>query len=203
MFKSYAKTSRHALLAVFILMLTIVACSSTKVENGDDEPAPEPVEQESALEYEPEELEVFEEGGSMGYRTADKEVVIEPRYVMAQPFDEYGIAAVRDDQGWAYIDAAGETLVRVFEFDNGPDYFSEGMARYVDGDKMGYVDRKAQVVIEAQFDFATPFEDGRAEVCTGCEEQAMGEHSMMVGGQWWAIDADGEKLEELPPPEER
>ena len=199
-------------LAMVAVLAAPMACSSSQEEVNDEEPVETAQETEEGSQdevdeapaFDPEELETFEDDEWMtGYRTPDGEVIIEAQYLMAMPFDEYGHANVRDEDGWALIDATGEVVVRVFEFDNGPDYFSEGKSRYIDGDKMGYINPKGEVVIEAQFDFATPFEDGRAEVCNGCEAESDGMHDRMVGGDWWAIDENGDKVEDLLPPEER
>jgi hypothetical protein len=76
-------------------------------------------------------------------------------------------------------------------YDNGPDYFQEGMARYREKDKLGFIDEKGEVVILAQFEWAFPFKDGIAEVCEGFTWVSDGEYSWPVGGRWGAIDKAG------------
>ncbi|MGI9413439.1 MAG: WG repeat-containing protein, partial [Hyphomicrobiales bacterium] len=107
-------------------------------------------------------LEPFERGAGMGYRTAGGEVVLAPRFAMALEFSPQCIAAVVDDRGWAYIDPAGAVLVRPHVVDNGPDPFRDGLARYSDDGKFGFIDTSARVVIEARFAYAEPFDRGYA-----------------------------------------
>lgn len=133
----------------------------------------------------------FEKDGKWGYRGSRGAVVIAPRYEVAQPFSAQGIAAVVDANGWAYIDRQGAILIRPFVLDNGPDYFSEDLARFVEGGKIGFFDRGARVVIQPRFDFALPFSEGLAVVCYGCAETADGEHRRRTGGKWGYIDRSG------------
>ena len=134
----------------------------------------------------------FEAQGKWGYQDGQGKTVIPPRYEVAQPFLPEGIAAVVDASGWAYIDAQGRVVIRPFVFDNGPDYFRQGLARFVAGGKFGFFDRRGRVVIAARFDFALPFSEGLAAVCLGCREVAEGEHKAMRGGQWGFVNRQGE-----------
>lgn len=133
----------------------------------------------------------FEAKGKWGYKDAQGKVVIPARYAAAQEFLPEGIAAVADEKGWAYIDAQGRVLIRPFLFDNGPDYFREGLARFVSGGRFGFFDRHGKVVIPARYAFALPFSEGLAAVCNGCKEVAVGEHKAMRGGQWGYINRQG------------
>jgi len=128
-----------------------------------------------------------------GYKTETGEVVIAPRYSMAADFNAQGSAIVVDDKGWAIIDRRGAILVRPFIYDNGPDAFSDGLARFVEEGKMGYFAPSGKVVIAAQYDFAWPFENGVAEVCQDCARVADGEHFRIEGGTRWSIDKNGVK----------
>lgn len=132
----------------------------------------------------------FEQDGKWGYRNA-RGIVVPPRLQQARPFSPEGIAAVVDDQGWAYIDATGKLLVRPYVFDNGPDYFRQGLARFTGAGKFGFFDRRGRVAIPAKFDFAAPFSEGLAAVCEGCKEVRLGEHSVRQGGRWGFIDRSG------------
>ena len=76
---------------------------------------------------------MFEEKELSGYRTPQGVVTIPPRFSLANPFSSQGIASVLTKGGyWAYIDTRGHELLRPFMFDNGPDYFQEGVARFVE-----------------------------------------------------------------------
>lgn len=125
--------------------------------------------------------------GLYGYRGCSGEVGLPATFLNAEAFNACGIAAVLDMEGWRYIDRSGRSLVRPMVFDNGPDDFSEGLARYVDGGKYGYFDRCGKVVIPAQYDFALPFEGGKARAgfdCTFPPADAAGEHRGYACKRW-------------------
>ncbi|MDO8805882.1 MAG: WG repeat-containing protein [Elusimicrobiota bacterium] len=138
--------------------------------------------------------EPFEKNGSWGYRLKDGTVRIKPVYLVAQEFSEGGVAFAADAAGWVCLDAGGTVLLRPLLFDNGPDYFSEGLARFTADGRVGFYDSKCRVVVPAIYDFALPFEDGASEVCMGCKAVSAGEHKAVSGGKWWAIDANGKTL---------
>lgn len=99
--------------------------------------------------------------------------------------------------GVAY-DRQGRLLYRPFAFDNGADEFSEGLARFVEGGKVGFVNRKGEKVIPARFDFATSFNYGIAGYCTGCTWQRDGEHQFVAGGKNGYINYSGKELQVMP-----
>jgi hypothetical protein len=82
-----------------------------------------------------------------------------------------------------------------FAFDNGLDYFVEGLARSVSDGKFGFVDQKLELVIPRTWDFAFPFENGVARVCQGCTISDDGEHGEVTGGTWSTIDRAGRIVE--------
>jgi hypothetical protein len=127
-----------------------------------------------------------------GFRDSSGRTVIAPQYVQAGAFSPEGLAPVVDQEGWLYIDLKGRPLVRPFVFDNGPDYFEEGLSRFVADGKIGFIDRAGVVVIPAVHDFALPFCEKMAVVCTGCRPEDDGdEHTIMVGGKWGYINRTG------------
>ena len=96
---------------------------------------------------------------------------------------------------WYYV-RRGVIPVPVESMDNGPDYFEDGLARARVGDKVGYIDRKLNLVIPATYDGAYPFRDGVAVVCTACTyfsdpTATEGERGWYKGGQWGRIDRRG------------
>ena len=137
------------------------------------------------------ELLPMERDGLWGYVNEGGRFVIEPTYLMAMDFTEGGIAAVVDEEGWVYINQRGEHLIRPFIFDNGPDYFHEGLARFIKNNKAGFFDIHGIVVIEPAFDFASPFSEGFAVVCMGCRRREVGEHFTVEGGRYGFIDRTG------------
>jgi len=132
--------------------------------------------------------EVFE---LWGYRDSSGKVVIPARFQIAGEFSRYGIAPVADESGWQVIDVKGRTVVRPFLVDNGPDDFSDGLARFQEGGLFGYFDERGQIVIPPRFQFAAAFSDGRAAFCSGCREIREGEHRRYAGGKWGFIDRQG------------
>jgi hypothetical protein len=147
--------------------------------------------------------EPFEQGDKWGYRSATGKVVIAPQFLTADPFSATGLGLVSDAKGPAIIDAHGHRVLRPFVLDEGPDPFTDGLARYVDGGKIGYYDDRGRIVIRAAYDFGMPFEHGRAAVCSGCSKQQEEEHYRVVGGLWWEIDRRGQKLRSLEGPPRR
>jgi hypothetical protein len=105
-------------------------------------------------------------------------------------FDEHGLAVVSVSGALLYVARSGRTAPAFF-YDNGADYFAQGLARTVRDGKVGYVDRHLSEVIAPRWDFASPFKDGMAAVCTGCKTEYVGEHSRVAGGHWGYIDRKG------------
>lgn len=107
--------------------------------------------------------------------------------------DSY-LAVVLENNEIAYVDRAGAVILYPFVFDNGPDAFSEGLSRYTENGKVGFINEKLEIVIPAQFDWASPFKNGTADVCKGCQQvypDETKEHSRMEGGDWGTVDKNG------------
>lgn len=81
-------------------------------------------------------------------------------------------------------DRSGKFLYYPQLYDNDPDYWEEGLRRYVENEKIGFVDKVAKKVIKAQWDFTTPFNYGYAEVYEGGWKKKYEE-----GGEHWFIVA--------------
>jgi hypothetical protein len=129
-------------------------------------------------------------------------------------FDANGLASIRVEGAgrfpWIYADRNGKIVVSgVPTFDNWADDFSDGLVRTAVAGKMGFAD--AKIVIAPAYDWATPFKEGHAEVCNGCREMcsqpggaveigwARGgcDHTVMMGGEWFKIDKQGNVVEKL------
>lgn len=137
--------------------------------------------------------------GRWGLRQPGGRMLIPPRYILFMRVNRFGIAMVLDETGWAAIDTRGQVLLRPFVFDNGPDEFQEGLARFVENNKMGFFNERCQKIIPARFDFALPFENGQARVCQGCRSvKTDDEHSVIQGGQWQVIDRSGQIIPTPP-----
>lgn len=105
---------------------------------------------------------------------------------------DYGIVA---DPGSVLIDKTGKHIYKIYSFDNGPDYTSEGIYRIIKDDKIGYVDSiTAKVLVEPQFDCAFPFENGKAKVSFSCKTVLAfpgDEHPTWQSDEWFYIDRTG------------
>lgn len=89
----------------------------------------------------------YREKGGMTLRIAQ-------RFEIAQPFSS-GLAAVRIDGQWGYIDSAGKTVIEPRFKAAGP--FSGRYAEVRIGAASGIIDRSGRVVVPAQFDRILPF----------------------------------------------
>lgn len=76
----------------------------------------------------------------------------------------------------------GQFLYYAQFFDNGSDYFVEGLRRYVNNKKIGFVNKLGEKKIAAQWDFATPFNYGYATVYAGGWKK-----KLLEGGEHWII----------------
>ena len=105
---------------------------------------------------------------------------------------DYGIVA---DPGFVLIDKTGKHIYKIFSFDNGPDYTSEGLYRITHDNKIGYVDSlTSKVIIKPQFDCAFPFENGKAKVSFKCKKVLANpgdEHTTWQSDEWFYIDRRG------------
>jgi hypothetical protein len=131
-------------------------------------------------------------------------------YLARLRYDRDGLASVMLFNGtdtrqyqWYYV-RRGVVPVPVKSMDNGPDYFEDGLARSPVGGKIGYIDRKLNLVIPATYDGAYPFKDGVAVVCTGCtyvsdSTVTEGERGWYEGGQWGRIDRRGHVVSPFRP----
>jgi hypothetical protein len=134
----------------------------------------------------------FEENQRWGYKNKAGKVLIKVNYQIANAFNRFGIASIVDDVGWGYIDSSGKILLRPYVIDNGPDYFEEGLARYVADGKIGFMNELGASVIPAIFDFVTPFSEGLAAFCIDCKRVSEGEYHRHEAGKWGYINKTGE-----------
>jgi hypothetical protein len=163
--------ARHVCVLGAVVLLFTAGCSRSQPHDPD--------------------LKPFESGGLWGFRDGRGEVVIPAKFVVAREFSAGGVAAVVDGSEWVYIDRTGKRLLTPLVVDNGPDYFCEGLARFVRARKVGFFDERGRVVIEPRFDFALPFSEGLSAFCEGCREVSDGEHKRVAGGKWGFLDTSG------------
>ena len=85
--------------------------------------------------------------------------------------------------------------MKTLTYENGADPFSDGLARTSVNGKVGFFNINLDIILKPIYDFAFPFHEGKAEICTGCKEKKEGEHSMLDGGKWQKIDRNGLVIE--------
>jgi hypothetical protein len=111
-------------------------------------------------------------------------------------FGGFDAISIRGREGVYFVNRSGRTA-RAVMYDNGPDYLAEGLARTQRNGKMGFVNVQLDEVVPPVWDFASPFHNGVAMVCTGCAAKPIppdGEHTQMSGGKWGYIDKNGKVL---------
>ena len=123
---------------------------------------------------------------------------VAPQYVSQLNFDSSGLAPIRSEAppyGWMYVSRRGKIVVTgVPSIDNWADEFHEGLVRTVKNGKVGFANRRGEIVIAPSYDWAWPFEKGLAEVCNGCHEECPDqacEYRTMVGGKRFHINRNG------------
>lgn len=122
--------------------------------------------------------------------TAAGDTLVSKKVTDSLAYDADKLASIRTGDGFLWLNNEGRGK-QVLTYDNGPDYFAEDLARTLQNGKVGYFDRSLKMVVSPQYDFGFPFNGGLAIVCNGCIEQSDGEHKMLVGGKWGAIDRHG------------
>ncbi len=92
-----------------------------------------------------------------------------------------------------YLIGCSTPKYSIFRYDNGDDYFREGLHRIVGKDgKIGFADEKGNVVISPRFAFVFPFENGLAKATHEGHQVAEGEHWQWISPEWFYIDHKGD-----------
>lgn len=92
---------------------------------------------------------------------------------------------------------SGVNLARaVAYFDNGPDYFIDGLARSISkAGKVGFIGTDLKTVVREAYDYATSFNNGISFACTGCHlSDTASEHPTVVGGEWSVLNRSGDVI---------
>lgn len=136
------------------------------------------------------------DSSNCGYASpkADTLIPVINNYCFRDTIWTFGIVSTPTGELNAYSNK-GEFLYEVFNYDNGPDYVSDGMFRIVQEGLIGYANETGEVVIPAIYDCAWPFEDGRAKVTFNCIESIEFEMVKWESEEWMTIDKDGKIIE--------
>lgn len=85
---------------------------------------------------------------------------------------------------------------RIFQYDNGDDYLSDGLLRIIDKDNfVGYATENGEIAIAPRFAFGYPFEHGKAKVTDPGELRSNGEYHYWHSDNWYWIDKTGKRIE--------
>lgn len=114
-----------------------------------------------------EEYFLFQQNERYGYKTISGKIAIKPEYMVAQNFRN-GQAFVADRDKWMLINKKNRIILLPLPEDNFPDDYREGLARFIQNDKIGFFNEAGEIIIPAEFDFAQPFKRGKARVNMGC-----------------------------------
>jgi len=119
---------------------------------------------------------------------------LNPTYLKGLDFKGEEVISIFKDGSFYYVRKDGKAM-KTLTYDNKADPFSDGLARTRINGKIGFFNSNLDIVLKPVYDFAFPFHNGKAEICTGCKEQKEGEHSMLEGGKWQKIDRNGLVIE--------
>ena len=90
----------------------------------------------------------------------------------------------------------GKFLYQPLIYDFSSDEIHEGLSRFTENGKTGYVNRQGKKIIPAQFEFTWPFSLGTAIFCKGCyyDKTKDPEHPPLISGTFGFIDRTGKVL---------
>lgn len=95
----------------------------------------------------------------------------------------------------------GDFLYSAQLFDNGMDYWEGGLRRYVEDNKMGFLNRSGEKVLPAKWDFVNPFYYGYAIVVEGnlTSDQDGSKDKLGFSGDTvsYVINQRGERIEPM------
>ncbi len=125
----------------------------------------------------------------------DGKVSLSKEHLERMDFDSHGLASVFL-QGQHYYVKPDGSMLPVVAFDNWADDYSEGLVRSAVDGKIAFYDQSFRQIIAPRYDWAAPFRDGRALVCTGCKAQPPDDdgHVLITGGTWGYINRKGEEI---------
>lgn len=86
----------------------------------------------------------------------------------------------------AVYNRKGKFLYQAQLFDNGSDYWEEGLRRYAEDGKIGFVDRFGNKTLDAKWDFAYGFHYGYVPVFVGKLKKVYD-----TSGEHWTLGSDG------------
>lgn len=118
-------------------------------------------------------------GYSMDYERCSTEQIVAPRFDVAEKFGNNGLAKVKNENKWGYINLKGEEVVSL-SFDEMGDFYY-GLAPVKSNGKWGYINAQGHMAVHPRFDAVSGvWRDGLSAV--------------QAGGKWGYIDPEGETV---------
>ena len=106
------------------------------------------------------------------------------KYYHSPNSDKYGYFAIfgmKNNPNWTAIDSNEKILFHVYNTSIGepnPDYLIENKIRIIDSEnKIGFANRRGEIIIKPQFEIVTSFHNGKAIIGTKCKKIPWEEHS--------------------------
>jgi len=141
-------------------------------------------------QYQYPEWEVFDTCAS--YK--DRILQITKEHMENLSFGNLGVASFFTSGQYFYVRHDGRFLPVIF-YDNGADYFQEGLTRSLQNGKIEYYNTDFELVLSPGYDWAWPFNEGRALVCKGCVLTPVEDgHKALEGGMWGYINKEGKEV---------
>lgn len=178
----HGRTSKRNIIRHVSLVMLFTCCSVCKSEN--------------LCYYISKQDEGFSGHDDCGVITGDN-VDLQRDHLDNLRYDSNGLSCVLFPDGDAfYISETGRSH-RVYFFDNGCDYFRQGLTRGIVDGRMVVVNRDLEVVSSTGFDFIMPHDCGYSIACNGpFEIESYGEHRLMRGGTCGLLDRKGDLVME-------
>lgn len=141
-------------------------------------------------QYKYPEWEVFDKCAS--YK--DGTLKISKEHMNKLNYGKPGVASFFTSGQYFYVKPDGRFLPVIF-YDNGADYFQEGLTRSLQNGKIQYYNKDFELVLSPGYDWAWPFHEGKALVCKGCVLTPVEDgHKALEGGLWGYINKKGEEV---------
>lgn len=148
------------------------------------------------------------DSGFYGFKNNKGKIIITAQFqnIRNSEIDEELIPVLKNGKFYR-MDYNGNLKFESVFYDNGWDYYEEGLARFIKDGKVGFHDKKGNIVINSRYDYASYFKKGFSIVCIGCWEYypkspkfrpltnsilIQHEFSDIAGGKWGAIDSKGQ-----------
>ncbi|QNL22871.1 hypothetical protein HZR84_13290 [Hyphobacterium sp. CCMP332] len=143
-------------------------------------------------------MSVFHDNnGNCGYKNAKGEILLKPGlfdFCFSDSSEFFVSVAGKNGKIYA-INYNTDTLFEIYKIDNGPDYISDGLFRFINIDKIGYSNFKGEIVIPAKFQCAFPFKNQKAKVSFYCQKSEFSEYKVPFSDSWFFIDKNGKRVD--------